>query len=671
MFQHQFSSNDPNLFFLVVEGAIEISAILPTIRKKTVNIREFLCKKDVGDMVYMPSVRKLISESNAKDMFEREDAQEKNHMEHKNILELIDSVTIRSTAPSTTILQLDWVLFDKSFPVPPSVLSVNASIVQEKDVHRTQLDVEMLRSIMKTNLSDYLEAIPILEGLPHSKKELLARLCRYSIAKEGTVICREGDVGEEVFLLIHGQVKVETMVSERVLEIIQNDRDDTHAHDGTQTTISSDLDSSIRRKASVTYKSDYYEPGACEMLSKGMSNLFRNRKTLIKARDDCKREGLSLDNKEHFIELSRFGPGEYFGEVATFVNLPRTATVTATKNSILASLSSTSFKTLYDVIKPHLKADVEFMVKHHMLHSLLQSKSPFLESSVISENQMKKMAEKLEIVVFAENTVVFYEGDESDRFYFVYSGQLNLQKNRKKTATNGPETIVVGMLYSGDYFGEIALIDASKRLATITTKSKTVLLALRKDHFHQCFQETPALIQEFNIRIKGKKVSISDILDYPVMKDLLGEYLSEAKRREYLDCLADILIFEKACKEATNSKEKNLSEKASQLMDTYLKKTGSNPLDISATVANDVKFRVSKYLERCRRGDPSNTNHLESVAVAVGDDPSADDLFTQLKTAILSLLDVEIMPKFKVWPPFDLMLKRLRAYDDETIEQLA
>ncbi len=58
-------AND-RLFFLVAEGCVEIHALVPTKSKKTDNVREFLAKKQMGDMVFMPSVRKLIGESNAR-----------------------------------------------------------------------------------------------------------------------------------------------------------------------------------------------------------------------------------------------------------------------------------------------------------------------------------------------------------------------------------------------------------------------------------------------------------------------------------------------------------------------------------------------------------------------------------------------------------------------------
>lgn len=90
----EISTKDTNSFFIIVEGNVEVHAILPTIRKKTGHIREFLCKKSKGDMVYIPSVRELISESNAREIYSREDHEHKEHTEHKNVLDLIDTIKI-------------------------------------------------------------------------------------------------------------------------------------------------------------------------------------------------------------------------------------------------------------------------------------------------------------------------------------------------------------------------------------------------------------------------------------------------------------------------------------------------------------------------------------------------------------------------------------------------
>jgi hypothetical protein len=100
----EISTSDSRSFFVVCEGSIAVSAILPTIQKNTDNIREFLCKKEVGDLVYIPAVRKLISESNAREFSVREKALYGAKREHKNILDMIDSISIKSEMGATVLL---------------------------------------------------------------------------------------------------------------------------------------------------------------------------------------------------------------------------------------------------------------------------------------------------------------------------------------------------------------------------------------------------------------------------------------------------------------------------------------------------------------------------------------------------------------------------------------
>jgi hypothetical protein len=150
--------------------------------------------------------------------------------------------------------------------------------------------------------------------------------------------------------------------------------------------------------------------------------------------------------------------------------------------------------------------------------------------------------------------------------------------------------------------------------------------------------------------MKGEKVTLMDILSYPIMNDLLGEYLTEAKRKEYLDCINDLLAFEKCCKECPS--ESHVAD-ACRLVETYFKKSGCSPVDISAVVANEVKQLVSDYAE----------GSLNEAAEY--------DLFQGVKCAVIEIMENEVIPKFKAWAPFDHMLKRMRAYDHDSIQLLA
>lgn len=84
------------------------------------------------------------------------------------------------------------------------------------------------------------------------------------------------------------------------------------------------------------------------------------------------------------------------------------------------------------------------------------------------------LARGLVRVPVAAGEVVVHEGDESDRFYVIESGNVRV------TATDGHLLRDEG---PGDYFGEIGLLHDVPRTATITAIDDVVLLALSREEF--------------------------------------------------------------------------------------------------------------------------------------------------------------------------------------------
>jgi hypothetical protein len=84
------------------------------------------------------------------------------------------------------------------------------------------------------------------------------------------------------------------------------------------------------------------------------------------------------------------------------------------------------------------------------------------------------LARALDRVESAAGDVVVREGDESDRFYVIESGRVQV------TAADGHVLREEG---PGDYFGEIGLLRDVPRTATITALEPTVLLALEREEF--------------------------------------------------------------------------------------------------------------------------------------------------------------------------------------------
>jgi CRP/FNR family transcriptional regulator, cyclic AMP receptor protein len=53
-----------------------------------------------------------------------------------------------------------------------------------------------------------LKGVPLFEGLSHRELVQLERVCEDLEVEPGKVLCREGEVGREFFVLVHGKVQV-------------------------------------------------------------------------------------------------------------------------------------------------------------------------------------------------------------------------------------------------------------------------------------------------------------------------------------------------------------------------------------------------------------------------------------------------------------------------------
>jgi CRP/FNR family transcriptional regulator, cyclic AMP receptor protein len=53
-----------------------------------------------------------------------------------------------------------------------------------------------------------LKGVPLFEGLSHRELVQLERVCEDLKVEPGKVLCREGEVGREFFVLVHGKVQV-------------------------------------------------------------------------------------------------------------------------------------------------------------------------------------------------------------------------------------------------------------------------------------------------------------------------------------------------------------------------------------------------------------------------------------------------------------------------------
>lgn len=155
------------------------------------------------------------------------------------------------------------------------------------------------------------------------------------------------------------------------------------------------------------------------------------------------------------------GAGDFFGELALLYNCPRAASVEAKDESVLWQLDGKTFNAIVKGAS---------MKKREMLEQFLKE-VPILET--LGTTDKHGLIDSLHKEMFAAGATVIKQGDTANRFYLVETGELTASKS----GSDGVSKDVLNYK-RGDYFGELGLIKAEGRAATVVANTSCELLWL-------------------------------------------------------------------------------------------------------------------------------------------------------------------------------------------------
>jgi len=118
------------------------------------------------------------------------------------------------------------------------------------------------------------------------------------------------------------------------------------------------------------------------------------------------------------------------------------------------------------------------------------------------KRQLRKLAELARFREFPPDSVVIQAGDPSRAFYVILSGQARvLGKPRAR------------LLRTGDYFGEMGLIDGEPRVASIAAVDELQVMTLPRPPFLRLLEQEPgiavAMLAELAQRVRSLEKSPS------------------------------------------------------------------------------------------------------------------------------------------------------------------
>jgi CRP/FNR family transcriptional regulator, cyclic AMP receptor protein len=105
---------------------------------------------------------------------------------------------------------------------------------------------------------------------------------------------------------------------------------------------------------------------------------------------------------------------------------------------------------------------------------------------------------------YPKNAVVLTEGEMGDSLYMIQSGKVKVFIGDE----DGRE-ITLKMLGSGDFFGEMSMIDKQPRSASVTTVEASTFLVLTHAAFEKCVEQSPR-IANMVMRILAQRVREAD-----------------------------------------------------------------------------------------------------------------------------------------------------------------
>lgn len=105
--------------------------------------------------------------------------------------------------------------------------------------------------------------------------------------------------------------------------------------------------------------------------------------------------------------------------------------------------------------------------------------------AVTPENVLSAIVPIMNEVEYEADEQIFTQGDPGASLFIVYEGEVDISYGRQRLATFG----------KGDFFGELALLDAEPRSATARTRSPVLAFRLDQDDFYDVMEERPEVLR--------------------------------------------------------------------------------------------------------------------------------------------------------------------------------
>ncbi len=149
-----------------------------------------------------------------------------------------------------------------------------------------------------------------------------------------------------------------------------------------------------------------------------------------------------------------------------------------------------------------------------MVYESVLAHIPFFEQ--LPPRALGDLSQKLQRRRYTRNQIIFHKNDPGSTLYIIISGKVKIILPSPKG-----ESVLVAILSTGDFFGELSLFDKERRSATAIAAESLETLTLDQTDFIHCIMENPkavlAILAELSFRLRRTNELLIDssISDLP------------------------------------------------------------------------------------------------------------------------------------------------------------
>jgi len=118
----------------------------------------------------------------------------------------------------------------------------------------------------------------------------------------------------------------------------------------------------------------------------------------------------------------------------------------------------------------------------------------------LSRKQLVQLARVSEDLEVPAGKVLCKEGEVGQEFFVIVDGEVEVTKNGKRLATRA----------GGEFFGEIALLEQTRRMATVTAQTPLRFFVLTRRDFQQLLRDNPGVELKILQALARRLLQVSD-----------------------------------------------------------------------------------------------------------------------------------------------------------------